>query len=101
MAVHTDRMQANLTLTHGALHSQAVLTALIEAGMGRDDAYALVQRTAQRALDEGTELRTLLEAEGSVTDLLSPSQLDELFDSRRFLRNAGAIFERVAELVDG
>ena len=39
MRVYPDRMRANVELTHGALFSQAVLTALVESGMTRDDAY--------------------------------------------------------------
>ena len=39
MVVHADRMRANLELTHGALFSQRALTALIESGMTRDEAY--------------------------------------------------------------
>ena len=52
MVVDTDRMRANLDITHGALFSQRVLLALVATGMTRDDAYRVVQRLAQRALDE-------------------------------------------------
>ena len=50
-------MRANLELTHGALYSQRALTALIETGMTRDDAYRLVQEAAQTAWDTGTPFR--------------------------------------------
>ena len=54
MTVHTERMRENLELTHGALFSQRALTALVESGMTRDDAYRVVQENAQRAWDTGT-----------------------------------------------
>jgi adenylosuccinate lyase len=60
MTVHVDRMRSNLELTHGALFSQRALTALVEAGMTRDDAYRLVQESAQQAWDTGTEFKELL-----------------------------------------
>ena len=61
MVVHRARMQENLEITCGALFSQRVLLALIEqAGMVRDDAYRIVQRTAQEAWDTRTPLRSLL-----------------------------------------
>jgi adenylosuccinate lyase len=47
MTVDTERMRANLELTHGALFSQAALLALVETGMSRDDAYYGVQRAAR------------------------------------------------------
>ena len=60
MTVHADRMRENLELTHGAIHSQRALTALVESGMDRDAAYRIVQESAQRAWDEGTSFRDLL-----------------------------------------
>ena len=72
MTVHTERMQRNLELTHGALFSQRALTALVESGMSRDDAYRLVQESAQRAWDEGIDFRELIgEAAPSWTSMRS------------------------------
>ena len=59
MTVHAERMRDNLDLTHGALFSQRALTALVESGMSRDDAYRVVQETP-RSLGHGTEFRDLL-----------------------------------------
>jgi adenylosuccinate lyase len=95
MRVHPERMRENLEATHGALFSQAVLSALIEAGMTRDGAYRLVQRNAQRAWDERRPFRELLEAEPEVSDRLGGERLDGLFDYGRFLRNLPAVFERL------
>ena len=50
MTVHTDRMRENLELTHGALFSQRALTALVESGMTRDDAYRVVQQSGAAGL---------------------------------------------------
>ena len=60
MTVNADRMRENLELTHGALFSQRALTALVEAGMTRDDAYRLVQEAAHRAFDERRPFKELL-----------------------------------------
>jgi adenylosuccinate lyase len=98
MRVDQDRMLENLELTHGAIFSQTVLTALVEAGLGRDDAYRIVQRNAQRAWDEGRSFRVLLEQEPAVTQRLDSAALSGLFDYRRFLRYVGEIFERLDAL---
>jgi adenylosuccinate lyase len=92
MTVHTDRMLANLELTHGALFSQRALTALIESGMTRDEAYRLVQESAQRAWDTGTDFRELIGT--SAPDL----DLDAVFDHGAYLANAGEVFERLESL---
>jgi adenylosuccinate lyase len=92
MTVDTDRMRANLELTHGALFSQRALTALVESGMGRDDAYRIVQRAAQRAFDEGVEFRELIGAEAPDLDL------DAVFDYDAYLRHVPEVFERLEAL---
>jgi adenylosuccinate lyase len=97
MRVDARRMRENLELTHGALFSQTVLTALVEAGMARDDAYRVVQAAAQRAWDERVPFRSLLEADEQAMGLIG-DRLDELFDYGRFLRNVPAVFERLEAL---
>jgi adenylosuccinate lyase len=99
MRVYPERMRENLELTHGAIFSQSVLTALVEAGVRRDTAYRIVQRAAQAAWDERRSFRELLEQDAEAAERLGPEKLDELFDYARFLRNVPAVFERLDELV--
>ncbi|HZV74284.1 MAG TPA: adenylosuccinate lyase [Conexibacter sp.] len=97
MVVHRARMQENLDLTCGALFSQRVLLALIEqGGMVRDDAYRIVQRTAQEAWDTRTPLRSLLAVEPEVQAV--GLDLDQIFDYTHYTRHAGAIFARLNEI---
>ena len=91
MVVNAERMRANLELTRGALFSQRVLLALVEGGMGRDDAYRVVQRLAQRAIAEEIPLRELLAAEPAVATL----DLDAIFDYAPFVRYAHEIVGRL------
>jgi adenylosuccinate lyase len=92
MSVDAERMRANLELTHGALFSQRALTALVESGMGRDEAYRIVQRAAQRAFDEGIPFRDLIAIEAPNLDL------DAVFDYGAYLRHLPEIFERLEAL---
>jgi adenylosuccinate lyase len=91
MSIDAERMRANLELTHGALFSQRVLLALVEAGSSRDDAYRVVQELAQRAWDDGIPLRELLEADPRASGL----DLDAIFDYAHYLRHAGEILARL------
>jgi adenylosuccinate lyase len=94
MSVDTERMRSNLELTHGALFSQRVLLALVEAGSSRDDAYRVVQELAQRAWDRGTPLRDLLAADERAREL----DLDAIFDYEHYTRHAGEILARLDEI---
>ncbi len=89
MAVHADRMLANLNATHGALYSQRALLALVESGKSRDDAYRIVQENAQRAWDEGVEFRDLLAGVAPELDL------DAIFDPSAFVKHADEIVGRL------
>jgi adenylosuccinate lyase len=91
MVVNADRMRANLELTYGALFSQRVLLALVQRGMTRDDAYRLVQRLAQQALEQRTPLRQLLAADPAGADL----ELDAVFGYAPFVRWADDIVGRL------
>jgi adenylosuccinate lyase len=95
MVVDAERMGENLELTHGALFSQRVLLALVATGMIRDDAYRIVQRLAQRAVDERTPLRRLLAEDPAGAGL----DLEAIFDSRAFVRHAREIVGRLDGLV--
>src|ERR1700742_959185 len=53
LVVDAARMRANLDLTGGLMYSAATLLALVSAGMGREDAYALVQAAAMETWDHG------------------------------------------------
>jgi adenylosuccinate lyase len=92
MTVHTDRMLENIELTHGALFSQRALTALIESGMTRDDAYRLVQESAQRAWDEETSFRELIAAQAPQLDL------DAVFDYQAYLEHVPEVIGRLDRL---
>ncbi len=94
MVVDAPRMRENLELTYGALFSQRALLALVAAGRSRDDAYRVVQRLAQRAVDERTPLGELFAADPAGHGL----DLDAIFDFAPFVRHAGEIVGRLDAL---
>jgi adenylosuccinate lyase len=94
MTVHADRMRENLELTYGALFSQRVLLALVQRGMARDEAYRIVQASAQRAWDERTPLRDLLAAEPATREL----DLDEVLDHRPYVRHVDEVLARLDDI---
>lgn len=95
LVVDTERMKANLEATRGLVNSQAVLLALVDAGLTRDEAYRIVQRNAMQAWDEGGTLLERLSADSDVT--LDAETLAECFTAERALRNASIVFERLEE----
>jgi adenylosuccinate lyase len=88
-------MRENLERTKGLIHSQRVLLALAEAGLGRQQAYEIVQRHALDAWRRGEPLLDRLRAEPEVTSRLSEERLSGLFDLGYHTRHVDGIFRRV------
>jgi adenylosuccinate lyase len=95
LVVYPDNMEANLHRLGGLVHSQRVLLALVQKGLGRDEAYALVQRVAMPVWKTKVDFASLLKSNPAVAKLLTPSEIDELFDLRYHMKHVDLIFSRV------
>jgi adenylosuccinate lyase len=98
LVVFPERMRDNLELGGGVVYSQAVLLALVDAGLARDEAYAVVKEAAATAWEGDTDFRTALEAAPTVSRRLSPEVLNTLFDPSRYLANLGGVFDKLEKL---
>ena len=102
LVLYPARMKANLDATRGLIYSSKVLLALVDTGITREAAYAIVQRNSMQVWDdvqqarEGANLRERLEADPECT--LTPQQLDAIFDPWSFLGRIGVVFDRLEEL---
>jgi len=96
--VDTDRMLANLGRSQRLVFSGAVLLALVDKGMLRDDAYRVVQESATRAWNEGADFGDLIKANGEAAAVLSPDEIDAAMDPDRHLRGREVIFARLEAL---
>ncbi|QMW22810.1 adenylosuccinate lyase [Sandaracinobacteroides saxicola] len=97
LLVYPERMTANMNRMGGLIHSQRVLLALTQAGVSREDSYAIVQRNAMKVWqsDGALQLRDLLGADAEVTAHLGPDALDALFTLDHHMRQVDVIFDRV------
>jgi adenylosuccinate lyase len=95
LIVYPANMEKNLDRLGGLIHSQRVLLALTQKGVGREDAYALVQRNAMPVWRAEGDFLTLLKSDKDVRKVLSDAELEELFDLGYHLKNIDFIFKRV------
>jgi adenylosuccinate lyase len=94
LVVHPERCRENLERSAGLVFSEGVMLALVRAGLGRQEAYGLVQRNALRSLAGEGKFRDLLAADTDVAAKLPPAGLDECFDLTHHLRFVDVIFDR-------
>lgn len=95
LVVHEKNMLKNTNKFGGIVYSQRVLLKLIEKGLTREDAYRLVQRNALDAFENDGDFRINLLNDKDVEKLLTPSEIDMIFNKDDFLKNVGKIYSRV------
>ncbi len=95
LVVYPQAMQKNLDKLRGLHNSQRVLLALTQAGLSREDAYAIVQRNAMKTWREGKDFLAELKGDPQVTAKLKPAELEAMFDLGYHFKHVDTIFERV------
>ena len=95
LKVYPENMRRNLELTQGLIFSQRVLLALVDKGLGREEAYRIVQAKAMKAWQEKKSFLNLLEAEAQIATWLSKAELESLFDYDYYLKYIDSVFEHL------
>lgn len=96
LQVYPDNMKRNMNLYGGVIFSQGVLLALVDKGMGREEAYAIVQTHAHQAWNQdGGDFRATLSQDPQVQKLLSADELDHCFDPSRHLQNLDQVYQQL------
>jgi adenylosuccinate lyase len=98
--IYPENMKRAMERSFGLTASGSVLLALVEKGLSREQAYAIVQEKAMQAWSEGTHLRRLLEEDPTVQSLMTPGELDQAFDTKRHLRYVDTIFKRLGLIAE-
>jgi adenylosuccinate lyase len=95
LVVHPERMRQNMATLGEAIYSEHLLLALVRKGVTRDEAYRWVQRNAMRVWEDGASFAAEVRRDPDITRLLSPAEIDQLFDVHHALRHTDAIMRRV------
>jgi adenylosuccinate lyase len=95
LQVFPKRMKKNLELTKGLVFSQRVMLALIDKGLARQKAYEIVQRNAAKTWEENKSFLAFIKADPEVTNVLSPEELENIFDYQFYLLHVDEIFLRL------
>jgi len=97
LKVYPENMRRNMELTGGLIFSQELLLALVARGMTREKAYALVQKHAMTAWNEGKDFKGLIQADREIADTLSYAEIEELFSTDKLLAKIEMIYQKLGE----
>ncbi|MGB5192822.1 MAG: adenylosuccinate lyase [Polyangiales bacterium] len=95
LVVYPERLRQNLDQTGGLWASEGILLALVGQGLGRQEAYVLVQRNAMKAFEGEGEFRALLQEDPEIRKHLSEEEIAHQFDLNHALAHVDTIIDRV------
>jgi len=95
LKVYEQKMRRNLEMSHGLIFSESVLLRLVDRGLTREEAYALVQRNAMKAWEQQADFKQMLLGDPDILERLGASEIEAAFDISHALRWVDAIFDRV------
>jgi 3-carboxy-cis,cis-muconate cycloisomerase len=95
--VNTQRLAANLDLTHGLVLGEAVMLALGDR-IGRLDAHTLVEHASKEAVAQNVTLHDVLSNDERVTQHLSANELKALLDPANYAGQASAFVDAALNL---
>jgi len=95
LLVYPETMKQNIEKTYGLVFSQTILLEFVRRGLTREQAYALVQKSAMKTWQEKTSLLLNLCEDEEVVDIISEQELKEIFGKGTTLqKSVDIIFER-------
>ncbi len=98
LILYPENMVQNLNKTRGLIFSQKVLLKLVEKGLTREQAYALVQSHAMEVWQHKSKtLLNELKNSEEIKRYLSEKELENIFNLNNALKNISSIFERTVE----
>ncbi|MBL7685961.1 MAG: adenylosuccinate lyase [Deltaproteobacteria bacterium] len=95
LIVYPENMMKNLNQLKGLIFAQQILLELVNKGLTREDAYAIVQRNAMRTWQSHNQFQEELWSDAEVQKHFSKDELSKLFDATYHLKNVDFMFERV------
>ena len=95
LEVFPEAMRRNLEATRGLIMAEPAMLALVDRGMGRQEAHELVRRCSMAAESEGLTLKEALAREGEVSKRLQAADLDAVLDPMHYIGSAEQIVKNV------
>ncbi len=94
LQVDSDRMLENMELSQGQLFSSHLLLALVQTGLSREQAYALVQGVSHK-LKKGESLKHKVLTDKKITNRLTKKAIYEIFSGETHKKSIQKILNKV------
>ena len=88
LRVDTDRMRVNLEITEGRIMSEAIMTALFQKGMNRQEAHELLRKLTTKSILEDRPFKEILAESKEVCKFLTERDTTKALDPENYLGTA-------------
>jgi adenylosuccinate lyase len=95
LRVYPDNMMQNLSRSQDTVFSGALLLALVDKGLTREQAYAMAQKAAFTARENKKPLESVVLASPEIRQHLTAAEIKEVFDLKSHYKNMNEVFRRV------
>jgi adenylosuccinate lyase len=95
LRVYPDNMMRNLKISQDTIFSGALLLALVDKGLTREQSYALMQKVAFVARETKKPLESIVLKDEDIRKYLSTKEIQERFDMKSHYKSIDEIFKRV------
>jgi 3-carboxy-cis,cis-muconate cycloisomerase len=94
LEVDSDRMKKNLDLTQGLIYAEGISSAL-SVKMNKTDAHELAEQCCLKAKSDNKHLKDVVTEDPVINKMLSPKQIDEIFNPINSLGLYNQFIDRV------
>lgn len=94
LVVYPANMMENIDRLKGIVFSQKVLLKLVDKGVTREEAYAIVQRNAMKVWEGLGDFKSILMDDDEVRGYLTEKEIESSFDIKPYLKHVDYIFKR-------
>jgi adenylosuccinate lyase len=95
LRVYPENMMNNLSRSQDTIFSGALLLALVDKGLTREQSYALMQKAAFAARESKKPLETVVLSSQDIRQHLTAAEIKERFDIKTQYKNINEVFRRV------
>lgn len=95
LEVDPENMKANLKKSQDTIFSGTILLSLVDKGLTREDAYAMVQKAAFRSREKAQSLQSTVTGDKDIKKYLSIAEIKKCFDIKSHFQNIPYIFKRL------
>ncbi len=95
--VFPERMLENIEKSNGLIMAEAVMIAMVDKGMGRQEAHELMRKLSMKAAQQNRHLKEQILEDDTITQLFTNEEIQTLMNPKNYVGRAESIVDNALE----